>query len=117
MDRETRREFEAYRRIEAGPVENTLIDELLDGDVDRREFFRRATLFGLSASAIAGALAALGEAPVAFAAPEAVRAGGRLRVAIIPPPVKSLDPHTYLDQGGLETGGIAGEFLTRATQS
>jgi peptide/nickel transport system substrate-binding protein len=117
MDRETRREFEAYRRIEAGPVENTLIDELLDGEVDRKEFFRRATLFGLSASAIAGALAALGEAPIAFAAPEAVRAGGRLRVAIIPPPTKSLDPHTYADQGGLETGGIAGEFLTRATQS
>jgi peptide/nickel transport system substrate-binding protein len=116
MDRETRRRFEAYRN-QAGPIENTLIDELLDGEVDRREFFRRATLFGLSASAIGAALAALGDAPLAFGGTERAKAGGRLRVAIIPPPVKSLDPHTYLDQGGLETGGIAGEFLTRATQS
>ncbi|MER3461332.1 MAG: peptide ABC transporter substrate-binding protein, partial [candidate division GAL15 bacterium] len=34
-----------------------------------------------------------------------------------PPPAKGLDPHTYADQGSLEVGGIAGEFLTRATQS
>jgi peptide/nickel transport system substrate-binding protein len=116
MDRETRRRFEAYRN-EVGPIENTLIDELLDGEVDRREFFRRATLFGLSTGAIGAALAALGDAPLAFAGTERAKAGGRLRLAIIPPPVKSLDPQTYLDQGGLETGGIAGEFLTRATQS
>src|SRR5438445_316314 len=117
MDQETRRRLEEYRRNQAGPVENALLDDLLTGEVDRREFFRRATIFGLSTSAIAAALAALGDAPLAFAAPAAVRAGGRLRVAIIPPPAKSLDPHTYADQGGLETGGIAGEFLTRATPS
>ena len=117
MDRETRRQLDEYRRTEAGPVENNLIDELLAGELDRREFFRRASIFGLSASAIGGALAALGDAPLAFAAPVAHKAGGRLRLAIIPPPVKSLDPETYLDQGGLETGGVAGEFLTRATQS
>jgi peptide/nickel transport system substrate-binding protein len=117
MDRETRRRLEAYRRETAGPVENTLIDELLAGDVDRRTFLRRASIFGLSTSAIGAALAALGDAPLAFAAPAAAVAGGRIRVAIYPPPTKGLDPHTYADQGGLETGGIAGEFLTRATQS
>jgi peptide/nickel transport system substrate-binding protein len=117
MDRETRRRFEDYRRNEAGPIENTLLDELLDGEVDRKEFFRRAGVFGLSTSVIGAALAALGEAPLAFARPEAVKAGGRIRVAIIPPPAHGLDPHTYMDQGSLETGGIAGEFLTRATQS
>src|SRR5712691_10991640 len=117
MSRESRRFIEEYRRTQAGPIENTLIDELVSGELDRREFIRRAGIFGLSTSAVAAALAALGEAPLAFARPEAVRAGGRLRVAIIPPPAHGLDPHTYMDQGALETGGIAGEFLTRATQS
>ena len=51
MDRESRRRFEEYRQ-EAGPVENNLIDELLDGEVDRGEFIRRGTMFGLSASVI-----------------------------------------------------------------
>src|SRR5436190_19142834 len=50
MDREGRRKFEEYRRSEAGPVENTLIDELLDGEMDRGEFVKRGTMFGLSAS-------------------------------------------------------------------
>ena len=117
MDRETRRRLEEYRRSEAGAVENTLLDELAAGELDRKEFLRRATLFGLSASTIAAGLTAFGDAPLAFARSAPARAGGRLRVAIIPPPTKSLDPHTYADQGGLETGGIAGEFLTRATQS
>ena len=47
----------------------------------------------------------------------AAKAGGRLRVGIIPPPAGELEPHTYIDTGGLETGGITGEFLTRATQT
>lgn len=117
MDRESRRRFEEYRAGEAGPVENTLIDELLDGELDRSEFLQRATMLGLSASAVGLALRAFGQSPLAYAAPEAVRVGGRLKVGIIPPPVSSLDPHTYKDTGGLQTGSIAGEFLTRATQS
>jgi peptide/nickel transport system substrate-binding protein len=117
VDRETKRRLEEFRSNEAGPIENTLIDELMDGELDRRDFIRRGAMFGLSVSAMSAALAALGEAPVAFAGTGAAAAGGRIRVGIIPPPTKGLDPHTYADQGGLETGGIAGEFLTRATQS
>jgi peptide/nickel transport system substrate-binding protein len=117
VDRERRRRFEEYRKTEAGPVENTLLDEFADGEMDRGEFFRRATLFGLSATTIGAALEAFGHAPLAFGATEAGKAGGRIRVGIYPPPARSLDPWTYLDQGGLETGGIAGEFLTRATSS
>ncbi len=117
MDRETKRRLEEFRRNEAGPIENTLIDELMDGELDRKDFIRRGAMFGLSVSAMGAALAALGEAPVALAGNRAAKAGGRLRVGIIPPPTKGLDPWTYADQGGLETGGIAGEFLTRATQS
>ncbi len=58
-------------------------------------------------------LGALGEAPLAFAAPGAARAGGRARVGLIPGPTKDLEPHTLADLGGFEAAGIAGEFLTR----
>jgi peptide/nickel transport system substrate-binding protein len=74
-------------------------------------------MFGLSATAIGAALEMFGNAPLAFGAAEAVNVGGRLKVGIIPPPTGSLDPHTYLDTGGLQTGSITGEFLIRATQS
>jgi peptide/nickel transport system substrate-binding protein len=117
VDRDSRRRFEEYRKLEAGPIENTLLDELADGEFDRAEFLQRATLLGLSATAIAAALKAFGHTPLAFGATEVGKAGGRLKVGIIPPPVSSLDPHTYKDTGGLQTGSITGEFLTRATQS
>jgi peptide/nickel transport system substrate-binding protein len=117
VDRETRRGFEEYRKNEAGDVENAVIDDLVDGLLDRSEFLQRATMFGLSATAIGAALEMFGHAPLAFGAPAAVNVGGRLKVGIIPPPVGSLDPHTYKDTGGLQTGSITGEFLTRATQS
>jgi peptide/nickel transport system substrate-binding protein len=116
MDREARRRLEEYRK-EAGPIENTLIDEALGGEMDRRELIRRAGVYGVSASIVGTLLGALGEAPLAFAAPATAKVGGRIRVGIIPPPAHGLDPFTYMDQGSLETGGIAGEFLTRATQS
>ena len=116
MDRETRRWLDEYRR-EAGDVENTLIDDLVDGELDRSEFLQRATMFGLGATAIGGLLKAVGFEDLAYAAPEVGKVGGRLKVGIIPPPVSSLDPHTYKDTGGLQTGSICGEFLVRATQS
>src|SRR4051812_50116634 len=86
MDRETRRQLENFRHNEAGPVENALIDDLASGELDRGEFLRRATVFGLSTSAIAAALAAFGDAPLAFAAPSRAKAGGRPRGGGIPPP-------------------------------
>ena len=115
MDRETRRRLEAYRKDEAGPVENTLIDEFAAGEMDREELIRRGAMFGVSLPLIGGLLAALGEAPLAFAKPAAAQAGGRLRVGCIPPPAHGLDPHTYADTGSLVTGNIAGEMLNRTT--
>jgi peptide/nickel transport system substrate-binding protein len=113
MDREARRRLEAYRR-QAGQVENTLIDEFAAGEMDRGEFIRRGTMFGLSLPLLGGIIGALGEAPVALAKPRAVRAGGRLRLAIIPPPSGALEPHLLADQGGAEATSIVGEFLNRA---
>ncbi|HXY86314.1 MAG TPA: ABC transporter substrate-binding protein [Gaiellaceae bacterium] len=116
MDRESRRRLEEFRR-EAGPIENNVIDELAEGELSRSDFIKRASMFGLSASVIGSALAALGEAPLAFARPEAVKAGGRLRLGIIPPPTHPIEPILFFDQGSLETGGICGEFLNRTTLS
>jgi peptide/nickel transport system substrate-binding protein len=117
MDRDKMMRLEEFRRTEAGPLEGTLIDEFVDGDMDRSTFIRRASVVGLSMSMIGAALEAFGHTGIAKAAPAAAAAGGRLRLGITPPPVTGLDPHTYKDTGGLVTGGIAGEFLTRATQS
>ncbi len=116
MDRESMLRLEHYRRTEAGPLEGTLIDEFVDGEMDRSTFIRRASVLGLSMSVIGAALEAFGRTPLAYGGTGAVKAGGVVRVGIIPPPAKSLDPHTYADQGGLTVGGITGEFLTRATQ-
>ena len=99
MDRETRRRFEDYRRHAAGPVENTLIDEFLDGEMDRSEFIKRGSMVGLSLSTLGVALAAAGQAGPAFGASSAANVGGRLRVGCIPPPAHGLDPHTYADTG------------------
>jgi peptide/nickel transport system substrate-binding protein len=101
----------------AGEVENTLLDELAAGELDRGEFLRRAAMFGLSAGAIGAALKAFGDAPLAFGAPLQHKVGGRLKVYIVKPGGTSLDPHTYNTTGQLETGSINGEFLLRATQS
>jgi len=120
MDRDEMRRLDEFRRDEAGPLENALIDDLASGEMDRQEFIRRASVLGLSMSAIGVALGAFGGAAPAFggtAAP-AGTIGGRLRVGIIPPPVAAgLDPHLYNNVGDLQTGGINGEFLTRATPS
>jgi peptide/nickel transport system substrate-binding protein len=120
MDRDKMRELDEFRRDEAGPLENALIDDLASGEMDRQEFIRRASVLGLSMTAIGVALGAFGGAAPAFggtAAP-AGSVGGRLRVGIIPPPVAAgLDPHLYNNVGDLQTGGINGEFLTRATPS
>ena len=116
MNRDHMRRLDEYRLSHAGPLENDLIDELVEGGMDRQEFIKRATVLGLSVGAIGAALGAY-DTPLAFGAPAARKAGGRIRVGITPPPTKEIEPHTFADQGGLETGGIAGEFLTRATQS
>lgn len=116
MDSESMRRVDEFRR-QAGPLESILIDDLADGEMDRSTFIQRATVLGLSATAIGTILTAFGQSAPAFGAPQAVRAGGRLKMGVVPPPVTGLDPHTYKDTGGLVTGSITGEFLTRATQS
>ena len=112
MDRGTRRAVEEFRRNEAGPLENQVIDELIGGELDRDEFLRRATMFGIGAGTLGLLLKYVGEADLAFAAPQtAVQAGGTIRVGI---PVfgASLEPYLLNEGGSLAFAGIPGEYLT-----
>jgi peptide/nickel transport system substrate-binding protein len=111
MDRETRRAVEEYRHVEAGPIENNLIDELVAGELDRQEFLRRAAVFGLGAGTIGMLLRYVGEAEPAFGSPVLGRAGGTLRVGVYT--FKSgLEPYQLREAGSLGFAGIPGEFLT-----
>ena len=85
MDRETRDSSRSSAVARAGPIENNLIDELVDGELDRQEFLRRAAVFGLGAGTIGMLLRYVGEADLAFGAPAATaqRRGGTLRVGTV----------------------------------
>jgi peptide/nickel transport system substrate-binding protein len=118
MDREARRQLEQYRCNEAGPSENALIDDFIAGEFDRRELLRRASILGVSIPAVGLVARALGEpAPASAAARVVAASASRIRVGIIPPPSGAIEPSTVSDIGGLQTAGIAGEYLVRATQS
>ncbi len=111
MDRETRRKIEEYRHGQAGPIENNLIDELVDGELDRQEFLRRATMFGLGAGTIGALLRFAGDADLAFGSPLApVQAGGTLRVGLTTFGA-SLEPYKLNEGGALALAGIPGEYL------
>lgn len=112
MDRETRRLVEQYRREQAGPIENNLVDELVSGEVDRQEFLRRAAVFGLGAGTIGMLLRYVGEAEPAFGAPlEPAQSGGTLRVGLIGF-TSGLEPYLLREAGSLGLAGIPGEYLT-----
>jgi len=116
MDRQERRFLEEFRRGEATPIENNLIDELVEGELDRTEFLRRGAMFGLSVGVLSSALGLAGEAVAAprgsFAsAGEAVKVGGTVRVGL----AKwggSLEPYKLAEAGSLGMSGIPGEYLT-----
>src|SRR3990172_3785877 len=111
MDRRTRRTVDEFRRAEAGPIENNLIDELMNGDLDRQEFLRRAAVFGLGAGTIGLLLRYAGEADLASGAPVAAKVGGTLRVGVYT--FKSgLEPYQLREAGSLGFSGVPGEFLT-----
>ena len=115
MDRETRRTVEEFRRTEAGPLENNLIDELVNGELDREEFLKRGAMFGVSAGILGSALGLVGEAGAALSRDqrqlEAVQAGGTLRVGIATFGA-SLEPYLLNEGGSLAFAGIPGEYLT-----
>ena len=111
MDRETRRLVEEFRRNDAGAIENNLIDELIEGDLDRHEFLRRASVFGLGAGTIGLLLRYIGDEP-AFGAPmPAAKVGGTLRIGAVAYG-RGLEPYQLQEAGSLGLAGIPGEYLT-----
>jgi peptide/nickel transport system substrate-binding protein len=96
-------------------VENHVIDELFAGRISRRDFVRRMSVLGMSAS-LAGFLAACssssggGTSPSAASPTGAVTPGGTLKTGIIAP-AGALDPLAVADEGGLAVLGQSGEYL------
>ena len=116
MERETRKQVEEYRRT-SGPIENNVIDELIAGDVDRQEFLRRATMFGIGAGTIGALLRYMGEADVAYGAPAiAVQKGGTIRVGATAVG-SSFEPRLLREAGSLSASAIPGEYLTFSNQA
>jgi peptide/nickel transport system substrate-binding protein len=112
MDRETQRSIEKYRRHEAGPIENNLIDELVNGELDRAEFLRRGALFGLSAGVLSSLLGLVGEVPAQAATLgfEAAKKGGILRVGMTTFG-GSLEPYKLGEAGAVGLASMLGEHL------
>ena len=69
MDPKSMMRLEQFRRTEAGPLEETLIDDFVGGEMDRSTFIRRASVLGLSMSMIGAALEAFGHVGIDKAAP------------------------------------------------
>jgi peptide/nickel transport system substrate-binding protein len=111
MDRDLRRQLDEYRMNEAGPFENTLIDDLVAGELDRKEFFARASMFGLSVGTIGLLLKSVAEADPAYGATLAAKSGGTLRVGLASFGA-SLEPYLLNEGGSLAFAGIPGEYLT-----
>lgn len=114
MNRELRRTIEEYRRSEAGPLENNLIDELVNGELDRQEFLQRGAMFGLSLGTMGALLGLVGEAaaaPGSTAQLERVQAGGTIRVGLVAFGA-ALEPYLLNEGGSLALAGIPGEYLT-----
>ena len=114
MDREELRRIDEFRRNEAGPLENNLIDELVSGELDRADFLRRGAMFGLSLGALGTLLGLAGEAaaaPGSTAHLAGATSGGTLRVGIAAFGA-SLEPYLLNEGGSLAFAGIPGEYLT-----
>ncbi len=111
MDRETRRLVEEFRRNDASPIENNLIDELVAGELDRPEFLRRAAVFGLGAGTIGLLLRYIGEEPAFGGTLAPAKVGGTLRVGSVAYN-SSLEPYGLREAGSLGLAGIPGEYLT-----
>jgi peptide/nickel transport system substrate-binding protein len=112
-------------RKESGPILGHVIDEYLGDRITRRDFIRRATMFGMSVPVVGSIIAARGgllERPERSLAARgatsprtAAASGGTINAGFIIP-ATALDPILIEDQGGLEIIGNIGEFLVFSDQ-
>ena len=91
-----------------------LVDELLKGEMTRRQLLIRASVFGFSATAIGGLLAAGGESPARASSPQraaaAITRGGVPKCTCIAP-LSALDPVTMYQTGDIATVEMICEYL------
>ncbi|PBC03391.1 ABC transporter substrate-binding protein [Mesorhizobium sp. WSM3860] len=92
------------------PLENHLIDGLIDGRVSRRDFVRHGSLLGLSLPLLGriGVAAGFGAAPSLARAQGAPGATIRVGSSV---PAAAIDPVTIADAGGLLVMQQVAEFL------
>jgi peptide/nickel transport system substrate-binding protein len=113
----TRRNTELDRlRSGRSELENHHIDELVSGRLNRRDFLRRGSAIGMSATFLGTVLAACGSSGTSSSSSgtgtgggTAVK-GGTLRIAASTP-AAAINPLTIADAGGLLMLNQTGEFL------
>jgi peptide/nickel transport system substrate-binding protein len=100
-------------------LENHYIDELVNGNVSRREFLRRGSTIGMSAPLLGAILAACGASSKSSSSASSAATstsagtptkGGTLRVASVTP-AAAINPLLVADAGGLTMINQTGEFL------
>jgi peptide/nickel transport system substrate-binding protein len=105
-----------------GEIANHIIDEFAAGRLSRRDFIRRATVVGISASALGPILAACSSSSSSSASPGTSASGsaagkpGAVIRAGITTPAAAINPVTVADQGGLDMLGQTGEYLCLSGQ-
>ena len=90
QERDALKRLDEFRSTDASELDNALIDEFMTGQASRADFLRHASVIGLSATAIGAALGTAGYASPARASTRAAKAGGRLRLGVIPAPAKPM---------------------------
>jgi len=90
--------IDRFRRNRSA-IENHLIDGLLDGRVNRREFLRHGSVIGMSLPLLSAILGTAGLGAMTSKA-RAASPGGTLRVAQVVP-AAAIDPVTIADGGGI----------------
>ncbi|MBZ9894779.1 MULTISPECIES: ABC transporter substrate-binding protein [unclassified Mesorhizobium] len=97
-------------RRNRSPLENHLIDGLVDGRVSRRDFIRHGSLLGLSLPLLGGITTAAGLGAMPSLARAQGAPGATIRVASSVP-AATIDPVTIADAGGLLIMQQVAEFL------
>lgn len=89
-----------------------LCQEVLKGHMTRRQLLVRASVAGLSVTAVARILAACGSKSTSTTSPGTTqpKAGGTLKVAMLSP-VVAVDPTTMYDQGSIAIAQQVAEYL------
>jgi peptide/nickel transport system substrate-binding protein len=98
-------------------LENHYIDELVSGNLSRRDFIRRGSTIGMSVPLLGAIVAACGASSPASSSSTSATSkaapatkGGTLRIAAVAP-AAAVNPLTVADAGGLCMLNQTGEFL------